>query len=266
MNTRNLGILFLLLTLLISSCSKDDSSKEDSSVSIKTFDVQIINYKSIKSGGVIEASSSSVIQRGVCYAEKPQPTIVDNITKDGVGLGSFNSNVIQLKANTQYYLRAYMVNEKGTFYGNEIPFKTLDYPTKNIWKMNEQIFVINDQSLIPTFVWDNSKKSFIGTDDVSSEVNAISLGFKSKPNASGIYNLVQKGLADLGEYDCNVNIISSRKNYVGQYAYLSSESLPIQVNVSGGKSEIIIPETNIYLVSDSLKTNPIKFSAHLVEK
>lgn len=97
MNTRTLGIIVLLLTFFVSSCSKDESSS-DSSVSIKTFDVQVLNYKSIKTGGVIESSSSSVIQRGVCYAEKSQPTIVDNITKDGVGLGSFNSNVTQLKA------------------------------------------------------------------------------------------------------------------------------------------------------------------------
>lgn len=100
MNTRTLGIIVLFLTFLVSSCSKDSTD------SIKTFDVELLNYKSIKTGGVIESSSSSVIQRGVCYAEKSQPTIVDNITKDGVGLGSFNSNVTQLKANTQYYLRA----------------------------------------------------------------------------------------------------------------------------------------------------------------
>lgn len=159
-----------------------------------------------------------------------------------------------------------MVNEKGTFYGNEVTFMTLDYPTKNIWKLNDQVFVINEQSLIPSFKWDNTNKSFLGTDDTQAEVNAISLGFKYKPNAAGVYHLVAKGIADLGDNECNLGIVSSRKNYVGQYAYISSEALPIQVHVSAGRAEIIIPETNVYLVTDSLKTNPIKFSAHLIEK
>lgn len=257
------GILSLLFSFLIISCSKDDE-KGDSSVSIKTFDVQVLNYKSIKSGGVIESSSTQVIQRGVCYGENPQPTIVGTITKDGTGLGSFNSNVTQLKAKTQYYLRAYMVNEKGTFYGNELTFTTQDYPTKNIWKLNDQTFVINDQSIVPFLKWEGNVLKAL--DDAVTEVNGLSLTFKHKPTVSGVYTFVKKDLSELQENECLLNIVSSRKNYVGQYTYLSSTPQTFQVNVNGGKTEVSVPEMNVYSVSDSILSNPVKFSAILIEK
>lgn len=55
-----------------------------------------------------------------------------------------------------------MVNEKGTFYWNEVTFKTSEYPSKNICKLDDQVFVINGQPLIPSFIFDNKNKSFLG--------------------------------------------------------------------------------------------------------
>lgn len=256
----------VVMSFLIVSCSKDkEDTPDDNSVSIKTLEVQVINYKSIKSGGVIESSGSKVIQRGVCYSDQPQPTIAHQITKDGDGLGSFNSHVSQLKPNTQYHLRAYMVNEKGTFYGNELTFKTLDYPTENVWKMGDQVFVINNQSLLGAFTWD-MKKFFYATDDVAAEINAITMNFTSKPNITSEYHLVKKNKDELLSDECNLVIISSRSPYVGQYSYLSSGSHKIQVQVVAGKTKIIIPPTHIYQIGDSTLSYPIPFSANLIEK
>jgi hypothetical protein len=53
------------------------------------------------------------------------PTIEDNHTIDGTGIGIYSSNMIELVPGTVYYVRAYATNIAGTSYGDEILFSTL---------------------------------------------------------------------------------------------------------------------------------------------
>jgi uncharacterized protein (TIGR02145 family) len=52
------------------------------------------------------------------------PTIANNKTIDGVGDGSFTSNLTGLGSATTYYVKAYATNAYGTSYGTEISFTT----------------------------------------------------------------------------------------------------------------------------------------------
>jgi uncharacterized protein (TIGR02145 family) len=72
-----------------------------------------------------DSSALTVKARGVCWSTFPSPTIGNFKTIDGVGGGSFTSNIDSLKAFTTYYLRAYVTNRNGTIYGNEVVFTTL---------------------------------------------------------------------------------------------------------------------------------------------
>jgi hypothetical protein len=56
--------------------------------------------------------------------QRPNPTIANSKTTDGIGLGNFTSNLAGLTANTTYYVRAYAINSQGTAYGNEVSFTT----------------------------------------------------------------------------------------------------------------------------------------------
>ena len=80
-------------------------------------------------GNVTSDGNGTVTARGVCWSEMQNPSL-DNIyseeTADGDGTGSFTSQLIDLKENTTYYVRAYATNEKGTAYGEEKSFKTLE--------------------------------------------------------------------------------------------------------------------------------------------
>jgi hypothetical protein len=67
---------------------------------------------------------SAVIARGLCWSTNPQPTIADNVSTDGTGLGVFASILNNLQPNTTYYFRAYATNSAGTGYGNELSFST----------------------------------------------------------------------------------------------------------------------------------------------
>ena len=75
-------------------------------------------------GNVSSDGGASVIARGVCWSTSQTPTVYDNHTTDGIGTGSFTSNITGLAANTTYYVRAYAVNSEGTAYGEQRSFTT----------------------------------------------------------------------------------------------------------------------------------------------
>lgn len=83
-------------------------------------------YSAIATGSVIDDCGASVLERGICYATHPNPCISDKKIVSGSDLGEFTCDLIDLKKNTKYYVRAYATNNVGTSYGNEIWFITLD--------------------------------------------------------------------------------------------------------------------------------------------
>jgi uncharacterized protein (TIGR02145 family) len=110
--------LFSLLTIFW-SCNKGES------LSVSTVPVTIITDNSARSGGeIISDRSNSVTARGVCWNTSNKPTINDSKTNDGSGIGSFESNLTDLKPNTQYYVRSYATNDESTIYGNQETFTT----------------------------------------------------------------------------------------------------------------------------------------------
>ena len=77
-------------------------------------------------GQVTADGGAEISERGVCWNAEGNPTILDFRTIDGIGVGSFTSNIPDLVPNTQYYVRAYATNEAGTSYGEEKTFTTLE--------------------------------------------------------------------------------------------------------------------------------------------
>ena len=98
--------------------------------SLTTQPVSVLSSSSAYSGGTISSDGgSSIIQRGVCWSTSPNPTLANNFSVDGTGIGSFGSNVVPLQSATVYYLRAYAINSEGTAYGNQLSFTTLNPST-----------------------------------------------------------------------------------------------------------------------------------------
>jgi hypothetical protein len=75
---------------------------------------------------VTSDGGAEVTSRGVCWSVDSNPTIENDKTTDGEGVGSFQSVLSDLSQNTTYYVRAYATNSKGTAYGEEVTFKTLE--------------------------------------------------------------------------------------------------------------------------------------------
>lgn len=76
-------------------------------------------------GNVASAGGLEITARGVCWRTSSNPTISDNKTTDGAGIGSFTSSITGLTPGTTYFARAYATNSIGTSYGNAYSFQTL---------------------------------------------------------------------------------------------------------------------------------------------
>ena len=73
----------------------------------------------------IDSPPIPVMGKGICYNKIGFPTTADLYTNDGLGPGSFVSNINNLISNTTYYARPYITTAYGTTYGNQITFKTI---------------------------------------------------------------------------------------------------------------------------------------------
>jgi len=100
---------------------------------LATLSASSVTYFSAISASLVSEitndGGASIISKGVCWSTNPNPTISDNKTTDGTGIGSFTGNISGLKPNTNYFIRAYATNNAGISYSNELTFTTL--PLKN---------------------------------------------------------------------------------------------------------------------------------------
>lgn len=97
---------------------------------IATYNPGLISTNYATAGGNISSDGGAeVTARGVVWNIEGEPETSDNITLDGTGPGSFESEMTGLDAGTTYYYRAYATNDAGTAYGREVNFTTLEERT-----------------------------------------------------------------------------------------------------------------------------------------
>jgi hypothetical protein len=124
--TGTLSTLFLIL--LIASCKKDNFAIP----TLTTTEISSINLTTAVSGGnITNDNGASITDRGVCWSVTQNPTILDNKSEDGIGIGVFTSTITGLTQGTTYYVRAYATNKLGTAYGSQVSFTSLALPTLN---------------------------------------------------------------------------------------------------------------------------------------
>lgn len=80
----------------------------------------------IVSSNILTAGGGTITERGFCYSIAKNPTTENNTVKSSGTLGEYSATITNLQNKTIYYIRAYAINESGTYYSKEITVKTLD--------------------------------------------------------------------------------------------------------------------------------------------
>ncbi len=107
---------------------------------LSTVVVSNITANAASSGGSISSDGGeAVTSRGVCWSTTTAPTIANNKSSDGTGIGAFTSNLTGLSPATMYFVRAYATNSVGTAYGDEVSFSTAS--------ITATFFVVKDGSI-----------------------------------------------------------------------------------------------------------------------
>lgn len=109
-----------------------------------TLDITDITATSARTGGQISNDGGAdITDRGVCWSESDSPTIDDNCTSDGVGVGEFESTITDLTPETEYFVRAYATNEQGTGYGEEKSFTTEAEIDSGEWQRDTETEIVD---------------------------------------------------------------------------------------------------------------------------
>jgi len=94
-----------------------------------TQDVGQVTTRSAQANGqVSDEGNTPVTERGFCFGQNRNPSVNDRKVDLGSGLGGFSYNFSGLSEGTTYYVRAYAINKKGIFYGEERSFRTAVTP------------------------------------------------------------------------------------------------------------------------------------------
>jgi hypothetical protein len=134
--------LILIVILLISVTSVMKSDMGPFQGIITTSSVTDINSDLATSGGTVEllGDDLDVSEKGIVWHTSSEPTLATNTgyTQEGSGptsgnTATFTSQMSGLEYGSTYYIRAYITNGDGTFYGNEVSFVSV--PTLGEWGM-----------------------------------------------------------------------------------------------------------------------------------
>jgi len=132
-------LIYLFLTVLIVACSSDDSSNDidnnnpNCEYVLNTLPVTDIEDGFATFNGVISMDSNCefpITEQGFVYATTIQPTTANN--KVNVNGTEVSKNIENLQSNTTYYVRTFLTNVLGVFYGNEVSFMTSQCDGNNL--------------------------------------------------------------------------------------------------------------------------------------
>jgi uncharacterized protein (TIGR02145 family) len=104
--------------IILQSCEKNRPTVETMIVA----ESDITTTTAIVKGSVTNNGGEMVIERGICYGLEQFPT--EKKTASEGGNGEFEIELIGLSTDTEYFVRAYAINDIGTSHGQNESFRT----------------------------------------------------------------------------------------------------------------------------------------------
>lgn len=193
MKTNNLLLILWIVSSVFYCCEKEKPEANVNTNQIKN----ITTYSADCNSQIIGNGKIAVLSRGVCWSKDQEPTLIDSYTADSVGYGAFVSKIINLNANTTYYVRSYFISSEDTTYGNQIEFNTPNY---NLFNTDLEYGTVTDIDgnvyktiQIGDQVWmaENLRTTHYQNGDPINHVNNI---FEERAEAYTIYDNDNKNL------------------------------------------------------------------------
>ncbi len=92
----------------------------------------ITSSTAISGGDITDDGGTSILERGLCWSESPDPTTENECVSEGLGSGSYIALAAGLTTDTTYHIRAYATNAQGTGYGEDLSFTTEVLPVATV--------------------------------------------------------------------------------------------------------------------------------------
>ena len=160
------NILYLFLAVTMFACSDDEGNPCIYEPTLTTEAVTDITETSATLNGVISIVSENCdvpnnTEQGFVYATEIQPTLED--TQVNVNGTNISTTIEGLTPNTTYYVRAFLTNNFGEFYGDEVSFtttgdtlllpKTTEFKVNGITKERHEHSYDDENRLIQVDYW-----------------------------------------------------------------------------------------------------------------
>ncbi len=175
---------------------------------VSIIDKNIAEGIAVIKGNVVSLGDLICVERGFVYAVVQNPTINDTkVIASGVGVGEYTEKINGLISGNIYYIRAYVSNNKGVVYGEnlKLDFNPIVYSpiTKNITNISTTTAVLNaeiDEVGDPPF----TEKGFVYSKS-------------NNPQVSTAYSVSIDGIAKGGYYATINNLEAGETYYVNSY-------------------------------------------------
>jgi hypothetical protein len=169
----------------------------------------ITTTTALSGGNISNDGGATVITRGVVWSTSSTPTVnLSTKSIDGSGSGLFTSTISGLAAETTYYVRAYLTNSVGTYYGQQDSFKTLPLTVPKLSTSP----IINIKST-------SAQCGGIITSNGGSEVTERGIVWSALPNPTISLSTKTSDGTGTGSFFSNVSSLNlNAKYYVRSYA------------------------------------------------
>jgi hypothetical protein len=194
---------------------------------------------SIKSDG-----GTPVTARGICWSAISSPTIADNKTSDGTGVGRFITQISGLDPGRQYFFRGYATNAIKTWY-TDVVFNVVFAPTVS----TENVLPFTSTSAISMFDILNS-----GVSPVTSQ--GVCWSTSPKPTVSDNKTEEWNKISDTFRYQCTINGLTTNTTY-----YLRAFATNSAGTGYGNEYSFALEQNNGSAVSD-IDGNLYSYSNH----
>ena len=134
-----LALPFIAVLFMVAGCKKENNANVPG-VFVSTNPMTNITSISATGGGEIAVVSSSqtISERGLAWDTDTLPTTTKHKAVAGKGKGHFDDQLIGLTTGSTYHVRAYVISDGQTYYGNDVKFKCA-VPTELIMNGNFEL-------------------------------------------------------------------------------------------------------------------------------